>query len=583
LNDRRSDANHPDDPDPFVFGAEERNEIHMMTYRKRARRAAGLLGIVLACALALSGCSGGASGGEAGSGPLLTIPREDMGTFVRNFNPFSPNVAPMTQQAVYEPMFIYNPADGSTTPWLATEWTTSKNGKAVTFELRGDVLWSDGEPLVAQDIVTTFDLQKDLMGGYEYLDSVEATDESTVVFHLNRVYSPALYEIGQQIIVPDHVWSAIDDPSKATNETPVGTGPYTEVTSFQSQSFDLGPNPHYWQPDKQKVAGIRMLAFAGNDGANLAAANGEVDWAPQFIPNIEDAFVAKDPDHNHYWFPPTGAMINLQVNTTKAPFDDVNVRKALSMAIDREQVVKVGMQGYTEPADCTGLSGAYDGWRDENLSSACTWTVRDLDAADKLLDEAGYPEGADGKRSLKDGSPFTFDISVGSTSSDWLSVANIIAQNLAEIGVTAKVDAPDWSAVVAGYEEGSFDAGIVWSNNAPTPYQFYRGAMSTQTVMPVGEKTLENYHRYGDPAADALLDEFAATTDEAEQHAIVDQLQAEFDKQAPVIPLFPGPEWGAYTDARFTGWPTEGNPYATLSTRAPTTVLVLTTLEPVAS
>jgi peptide/nickel transport system substrate-binding protein len=554
----------------------------MMT-RTRTPRGARAFALLLTGVLGLTACSTGGSTAEppAETGAPLIVPREDMGTFVRNFNPFSPNVAPMTQQAVYEPMFIYNPADGSTTPWLATQWETSADGKALTFTLREGVQWSDGEPLVPQDIVTTFELQKELMGGFDYLDSVEA-GEGTVTFHLNRVYSPALYEVGQQIIIPDHVWSAIEDPSKATNETPVGTGPYTEVVKFESQSFDLGPNPHYWQPEKQKIPGIRMLAFAGNDGANLAAANGEVDWAPQFIPNIEQAFVARDPEHNHYWFPPTGSMIHWQLNTTKAPFDDVDVRKALSMAIDREQVVDVAMQGYTEPADCTGLSGAYDDWRDEDLAASCSWTVRDVDAANALLDEAGYPRGADGNRTLPDGTPFTLDISVGSTSSDWLSVANIIAQNLAEVGVQAKVDSPDWSAVAAAYEDGSFSTGIVWSNNAPTPYQYYRGTMSTATVKPVGEKTFENYHRYGDEKADALLDQFAATSDVEEQHAIVDELQAEFDAKAPVIPLFPGPEWGAYTDVRFTGWPSEDNPYATLSTRAPTTVLVLTTLEPVA-
>ncbi|PUB25990.1 peptide/nickel transport system substrate-binding protein [Promicromonospora sp. AC04] len=555
----------------------------MITRFRPVRRAARVVALALAGALALAACGTGGSGGgtnEGASAVPLIVPREDMGTFVRNFNPFSPTVAPMTQQAVYEPMFVYNPADGSTTPWLATEWRTSDDGKELTFSLRDGVQWSDGEPLVAQDVVTTFELQKKLLGGLDYLEKAEAVDDATVVFHLNRVSSPALYEIGQQIIIPDHVWSEVDDPAKDANETPVGTGPYTEVLSFENQSFDLGPNPSYWQPEKQKIPSIRMLAFAGNDGANLAAANGEVDWAPQFIPNIEQAFVARDPEHNHYWFPPTGSMINWQLNTTKAPYDDVDVRKALSMAIDREQIVNVAMQGYTHPADCTGLSGGYDTWRDQSLADSCEWTQRDVEAANALLDEAGYPRGGDGNRTLKDGSPFTVTISVGSTSSDWLSVAEIISQNLAEIGVEATVDSPDWSAVVAGYEEGSFDSGIVWSNNAPTPYQFYRGTMSTETVKPVGEQTLENYHRFGDEQADALLTELAATTDQDAQRTIVNELQAEFDAEAPVIPLFPGPEWGAYTDARFTGWPSEDDPYATLSTRAPTTVLVLTTLEP---
>jgi len=533
-------------------------------------------------ALALSGCSGGGSTSAALDGSqLLTIPREDMGTFDRNFNPFSNPEFPMTQQAIYESMLVYNPADGSTTPWLATEWEVAPDSMGITYRLREGVKWSDGEPFTADDVVLSFDLQREIRGGFDYIETVTAVDPLTVTFDFNQPFSPALLDIGQQIIVPAHIWSEVEDTTKFANEEPVGTGPYTEVISFQSQSFDLGKNPEYWQPEKQQIEGIRMLAFAGNDGANLAAANGDVDWAPQFIPNIEEAYVAKDPENRFYWFPPTGSMINWQFNTTKAPFDDADVRKALSMAVDREQVTEIGMQGYTSPADCTGLSGSYDTWRDDAVVESCTWTNRDLKGAGELLDAAGITLGADGKRVLPDGTPFAFDFSVGSTSSDWVSVGNVISQNLAELGVTVTVAAKDWGDVVAGYENGTFDSGIVWSANAPTPYQFYRGAMSTETIKPVGEQTFDNYHRYGTPEADALLAQFAAAPDEAAQQAAADQLQALFAADAPLAPLFPGPEWGAASNARFTGWPTEENPYATLSTRSRTTVLVLTTLEPV--
>ena len=533
-------------------------------------------------ALALSGCSGGGSTSAALDGSqLLTIPREDMGTFDRNFNPFSNPEFPMTQQAIYESMLVYNPADGSTTPWLATEWEVAPDSMGITYRLREGVKWSDGEPFTADDVVLSFDLQREIRGGFDYIETVTAVDPLTVTFDFNQPFSPALLDIGQQIIVPAHIWSEVEDTTKFANEEPVGTGPYTEVISFQSQSFDLGKNPEYWQPEKQQIEGIRMLAFAGNDGANLAAANGDVDWAPQFIPNIEEAYVAKDPENRFYWFPPTGSMINWQFNTTKAPFDDADVRKALSMAVDREQVTEIGMQGYTSPADCTGLSGSYDTWRDDAVVESCTWTNRDLKGAGELLDAAGITLGADGRRVLPDGTPFAFDFSVGSTSSDWVSVGNVISQNLAELGVTVTVAAKDWGDVVAGYENGTFDSGIVWSANAPTPYQFYRGAMSTETIKPVGEQTFDNYHRYGTPEADALLAQFAAAPDEAAQQAAADQLQALFAADAPLAPLFPGPEWGAASNARFTGWPTEENPYATLSTRSRTTVLVLTTLEPV--
>jgi peptide/nickel transport system substrate-binding protein len=423
-------------------------------------------------------------------------------------------------------------------------------------------------------------LQKKIKGGYDYLDTVTAEGANQVKFSFKTAWSPALFDLGQLSILPDHVWSKIADPEKDANEKPVGTGPYTEVDTFQAQSFVLKKNPNYWQPDKQKIAGIKMLAFAGNDGANLAAANGDVDWAPQYMPNIEKTFISKDPDHRKYWFPPTGSMINWQLNTTKAPFNDTDVRKALSMAVDREQVTKIGMSGYTKPADCTGLSGNYETWKNKEVQDNCEWTKLSVDEANKLLDKAGYAKGADGKRTLKDGKPFEFKISVGAASSDWLSVANVIAQNLAEVGVTAKVDSPDWAAVVAGYETGDFDSGIVWTANDPSPYKYFAGVMGSTTVKPVGEKAFENYHRFGDPKADSLLTEFAAAADENTQHDIADKLQEEYSAVAPTIPLFAGPEWGAYNNTRFTGWPTEENPYATLSVRAPTTVLVLTSLEP---
>lgn len=551
-------------------------------FRSARIAAAGLAmgALVLTGCSANAGNSGSAKADASAQSALLTIPREDMGTFVRNFNPFAPTVAPMTQQAIYESLLIYNPAKGDTTPWLASEWKAAEDGKSITFTLRDGVKWSDGQPLVPADVVTTFALQKKIKGGYDYLDTVTAEGTNQVKFSFKTAWSPALFDLGQLSILPDHVWSKIADPEKDANETPVGTGPYTEVDTFQAQSFVLKKNPNYWQPDKQKIAGIKMLAFAGNDGANLAAANGDVDWAPQYMPNIEKTFISKDPDHRKYWFPPTGSMINWQLNTTKAPFNDTDVRKALSMAVDREQVTKIGMSGYTKPADCTGLSGNYETWKNKDVQDNCEWTKLNVDEANKLLDKAGYAKGADGKRTLKDGKPFEFKISVGAASSDWLSVANVIAQNLAEVGVTAKVDSPDWAAVVAGYETGDFDSGIVWSANDPSPYKYFAGIMGTTTVKPVGEKAFENYHRFGDPKADSLLGEFSAAADESTQHHIADKLQEEYSAAAPTIPLFAGPEWGAYNNTRFTGWPTEENPYATLSVRAPTTVLVLTSLEP---
>jgi peptide/nickel transport system substrate-binding protein len=189
--------------------------------------------VATAASLALGACSGGnASGANASKGALLTIPREDMGTFTRNFNPFSPNALPMTQQAIYERMFVYNPVKGEAVPWLAKSWETSADGRTVTFRLDPAAKWSDGQPLTADDVAYTFALQKRVMGGFDYLANAKAADAHTVRFTLSTPFSPALYELGQQVIVPKHVWEKVKDPAKETNPTPVGSGPYTTVAAF---------------------------------------------------------------------------------------------------------------------------------------------------------------------------------------------------------------------------------------------------------------------------------------------------------------------------------------------------------------
>ena len=560
----------------------------------RRRVLAGGAGGALAVLLAASGCS------KSSSGPrLLTIPREDMGTFTRNFNPFTTNSAPMTGQAVYEPLLIVNPLSGEITPWLAESWAMSDDAASLTFHLRPGVTWSDGRPLVAKDVVTTFAVHRAVTGGYDYLDSVTANNATAVTLTFTRPCSVALQELGSQLIAPDHVWSAISEPAKYPNPDPVATGPFTKVTSFQAQSFDLMPNPTYWGNKRQdddvgdstsssatastaehaSVPGIRMLAFAGNDSANLAAVSGDVDWAPQYMADIQTAYIDKDPTHRHYWFPGADSTIQWTLNTTKAPYNDPAFRKALSQAVDRTTICATGMSGYAQPADPTGLGEGFRAWKDPAVAALplCTY---DKAAATAALDAAGYRLGADSSRMDLNGKPLALTIQVGSTSSDWLSVARIIVQNLADIGISATVDSPDWTEVTAALETGTFETAVCWSSLGATPYTYYEATMSTQKVKPIGTHALENYHRFGDEQATALLSQFAATTDQARQIEICHQIQQRYADQLPVIPLFPGPIWGAYTDEHFTGWPSQDNPYASLSTRAATTVLILNSLRP---
>jgi len=384
----------------------------------------------------------------------------------------------------------------------------------------------------------------------------------------------------QQPIIPHHVWEKIADPMTFTNPTPVGTGPFTEVRVFRNQVYELGKNPHYWQPGKPAVDGLRFLAFPSNDQANMALIEGAVDWSANFVPAIDRTFVARAPKDNHYWSPLFGTTVFLYANTARPPFGDVRVRKALSRAIDREKLVQVAMYGYTRPADATGLSDAYADLRDPEVG-ATDWIRYDPQAASALLDEAGATRGPDGMRRGPDGAPLHIDIQVVAGWSDWVRGGQVIASALRAVGVDAKLRLYDMSAWIDHLQRGDFDMAIAWSGEGPTPYRFYRWLMSPDTVVPLGQMAAANWHRFGDERAGELLRSFERTSDPAEQGRLTRDLERRFAELVPAIPLFPGPLWGSYRTQRFEGFPSADNPYAKLTPNAsPEALLVLVELRP---
>lgn len=571
-------------PESTMYRGTEMQDMKLTRRSLLGHSAAGTTAAILAASSTGPRISALAQDAAEPSG-ILTIGREGNTTYTRNFNPFSPNAVYGTHTAIYERLLIRNPVTSETIPWLATKFTVAPDGKSVTFTTRENVLWSDGTPFTAADVAFTFDLVKQTSGGasYDYVETITAESTNSVVFAFNRPYSPGLYEIASQLIVPKHIWEAIETPTEYTNENPVGTGPFTEIAVFQPQVYEIHRNPSYWQKGKPYFQGIRYPAFPANEQVSLALINGDLDWSDIFLPNIEQVFVSKDPEHFSYWFATTGGMIQCYMNTTIAPFDKPNVRKAFSMAIDRDQVCQIAMSGYTHPADSTGLSDSFREWVSEEALAAGDWTTRNVDAANALLDEGGFAMGADGVRTLPDGSKMQYEIVVNAPSSDWVSSSQIIARGLADIGVDVSVKGLETGTWVERMQKGEFQMAHAWAGHGPTPFQFYDWTMSTETVRPIGEISNENFARYGNDEATALLEQFSATFDVEKQKEIVNKLQLIYVKELPAAPLFPSPEWGEFNTMRFTGFPSAENPYALGQSRAETAVLVLTTVKPVES
>jgi peptide/nickel transport system substrate-binding protein len=500
--------------------------------------------------------------------------------YTRNFNPFSPSANLGTTTAIYEPLVVYTPTNGKYTPWLATSWSWNSGSTQLTFNLRHGVKWSDGKLFTAADVASTFQILKKHFGGggFPYVKSVVATGPYVVTFTFSMPFSPALGQVGQQVIAPEHIWSKVPNPVKFTNPSPVGTGPFTQITSFAPQAYVLGRNPHYWQPGKPHFAGIRYPAYSP-ESENEAIVQGSVDWGDAYIPNVQKTYADKNPADNHYWFAKTGGTIPLVFNTTIAPLNNVTVRKAISLAINREANVESVYGSYTATGNSTGLSPTSN-WFDSSVASSDDWTTQNVAKANAMLDAAGFKRGANGIRVSPSGKPLTFTLETGSTSSDYVQSSQNVAADVKKIGINLVVTPKAWNTVISDVELGHFQVAHMFEQLGTTPYTFYDFYMSCDNVVKVGKTALQNYGRFCDPTATKLLAKFAAANTQPAQQSIANQLQAEFAKVAPVVPLFTQPDWGEFNTARFTGFPSASDPYATGQTRYPGAVLVLTTIRP---
>jgi len=446
---------------------------------------------------------------------------------------------------------VYLDELGNITPWLAKSWTVSPNGMVYTFNLRDDVTFSDGARFNAEAVLLNLEHMRNpatkspLAGTYiQPYATGRILDEYTFEATLHMPYSPFLNVLAQS-------WLAMESP-KAIREHPesllyhpVGSGPFVLETYAPQQGMSFIRRPDYnWSPPfigHHGPAYLDRLEFEFVPDASVryfSLASGEYDFTTDVPAQAataiggDEALVLTDRVR-------MGAPNRpLAFNTTKAPFDDVRVRRAAALAIDRDGIALIAGFGLYRPiANFLSETTQYFD------SSAGGQLAYDMDAANRLLDEAGWiGRDAAGYRT-KNGERLAFRIAVTPAAAS-VPVLVQIQADLRSVGFALTLDEMPVGTAQLLRNSGDYQAmsGGVWHTNTPDAlYINYHG-----TQIPSATQAGQNTSRLNDPQLNDLLARARKSNDSTVQKPLYAQAQARLIELVPAVPAYENQSVVAY-------------------------------------
>ena len=448
-------------------------------------------------------------------------------------------------------------ANGEPQPWLAESVETNDDLTEWTLTLVEGVTFNDGEPLTVDDVEFTFNyftenaagrFARDLRG----VESVTTDGDRTITVTLAEP-NPAfdLVALADIPIIPEHVWSEVTDPEEHQFEsvTNVGSGPYVLVDYVEDQSYRFEANPDYFR-GAPAVDELVVVVFADDAGPLAAIRSNEIDVIFERVsPEQIDLLDSQDPIDIAQGPEFTTQMINFDV--TKAPFDDVAVRQAISKAVDRQDIVDtvflgaatVGSPGWVHP--------------EKSVYNPAVASERDVEGANALLDEAGYTDSdGDGIREFA-GGPMSFELLTNSSDSLRLRIAELVSEMLLEVGIeanVASVETATWEeAVWPGFDiaNGRNYEMAIWGWSAPVQANTIRIAELVDGNPDIGFLNLTGF---SDPAVDALAESLQTEADPTAAAEQIGELQELLAEGVPFVLLaYPDGAY-AYNSEVYDGW-----------------------------
>ena len=385
---------------------------------------------------------------------------------------------------------------------LATQMEVSEDGMEWTVTIRDDAYFSDGEPLTAADVAFTYNMLRETsaVSDFTMLKEARAEDEQTVVFEMERPFSIWPYTMAVTGIVPEHAYGP------DYGEHPIGSGRYLLCQWDRGQQIILEANPDYYgeAPRMKRVT----ILFMEEDAAFAAVRAGQADVAYTASGYADQApagyvlLACETVDNRGFNLP---AVLRTQGENGRPIGNDftadVRVRRAISLALDRERMITYVLNGYGSPASsvCDGLPWYREG----------TETVFDPQEADRLLTEAGWEPGADGIR-VKDGVRAQLEFLYPAGDSDRQALAAETANQLREMGIETSIRGTGWDTA---YEEAQAQP-LLWGWGSQTPMELY----NLYHTRP--DTGLALYSPYASETVDRYMDEALASSDLEESYEL---------------------------------------------------------------
>jgi peptide/nickel transport system substrate-binding protein len=513
-----------------------------------------------------------------------------------NWNPLDQgNFATGTQGLIYEPLFLYDPIKSTYVSWLATGdlsagWNSAQT--VYTIHVRPGVKWTDGKPLTGADVAYSINLARtNASDTYSSLVATVANATAsgntvTVTFKGTPGYTEWTDYLWKAPVLPQHIWSTFPASQISTdaNAHPVGTGPMTLDTATSTE-VAYQTNPSWWATSALNLSfHFKYLVDVVNSSNSQELGQltaGNIDWSNNFLPGINQLITSLGGNGGYglkTFYPKTPYMLSantvwLEPNTTKAPMNNVDFRRALAYGLNPAAIAQTVYGGIATGSSPTGLLPTLSAYVDQSVVSKYGATYNPALAKQELA-KSGYH-----------GQAITLQVPDGW--SDWMQGVQVISGELQQIGINIQLIYPQSNARTANLTSGNYDLAL--DNNAgldSTPWSYFQRVYN----LPISaQQTAQlNWERYSSPKDWALVQEAGTVpvTDTAKLKAIYTTLETDFLQQQPEIPVWYNGAWFQGSTQYWSDYPASGSSDQNMPVMwggyigAMTTVLALAELKP---